>query len=248
MERSATDSGALGESVVFLHHFRDMPDHRQAGKVVYPLDEVLLLSLLAVLAGADGFTDIARFGAKKIDLLRRFRPFVDGAPPHDTLGDIFATLDAGAFQRCFVNWVAALTKTPAEVVAIDGKTLRRSYQKKGSKEPIHMVSAFAARQRLVLGQVKVNEKSNEIVAIPALLDMLAIEGAVVTIDAYGKAASRFRTYDSANCLALLSLYGRRWLPFQRPGSMRQRRRARRPTGASRLEPGKVSHGAAGPRG
>jgi len=110
---------------------------------------------------------------------------VDGAPPHDTLGDIFATLDAGAFQRCFVNWVAALTKTPAEVVAIDGKTLRRSYQKKGSKEPIHMVSAFAARQRLVLGQVKVNEKSNEIVAIPALLDMLAIEGAVVTIDAMG---------------------------------------------------------------
>jgi predicted transposase YbfD/YdcC len=185
VEQSAADGGALGESVVFLHHFKDMPDHRQAGKVVYPLDEVLLLSLLAVLAGADGFTDIARFGAKKIDLLRRFRPFLDGAPPHDTLGDIFATLDAGAFQRCFVNWVAALTKTPAEVVAIDGKTLRRSYQKKGSKQPIHMVSAFAARQRLVLGQVKVNEKSNEIVAIPALLDMLTIEGAVITIDAMG---------------------------------------------------------------
>jgi hypothetical protein len=113
MEQSATDSGALGETVVFLHHFNDLPDHRQPGKVIYPLDEVLLLSLLAVLAGADGFTDIARFGAKKIDLLRRFRPFVDGTPPHDTLGDIFATLDAGAFQRCFVNWVAALTKTSA---------------------------------------------------------------------------------------------------------------------------------------
>lgn len=180
MERFATEAGALGEAVVFLDYFNDMPDHRQPGKVVYPLDEVLLLSLLAVLAGADGFTDIARFGAKKIDLLRRFRPFADGAPPHDTLGDIFATLDAGAFQRCFVNWVAALTKTPAEVIAIDGKTLRRSYQKKGSKEPIHMVSAFAARQRLVLGQVKVNEKSNEIVAIPALLDMMMIEGAVIT--------------------------------------------------------------------
>jgi predicted transposase YbfD/YdcC len=185
MERSSTETGALGEAVVFLHHFKDMRDHRQAGKVVYPLDEVLLLSLLAVLAGADGFTDIARFGTKKIELLRRFRPFVDGTPPHDTLGDIFAALDAGAFQRCFVHWVAALTQTPAEVIAIDGKTLRRSYQKKGSKEPIHMVSAFAARQRLVLGQVKVNEKSNEIVAIPALLDMMAIEGAVVTIDAMG---------------------------------------------------------------
>src|SRR6516225_2824314 len=91
----------------------------------------------------------------------------------------------GAFQRCFVAWVSALTKTPAEVIAIDGKTLRRSYQKKGSKEPMHMVSAFAARQRLVMGQVAVAEKSNEIVAIPALLDMMAIEGAVVTIDAMG---------------------------------------------------------------
>jgi hypothetical protein len=84
--------------------------------VVYPLDGVLLLSLLSVLAGADGFMDIVRFGANKIDLLRRFCPFLDGAPPHDTLGDIFATLDAGAFQRCFVNWVSALTKTSAEVI------------------------------------------------------------------------------------------------------------------------------------
>ena len=82
-------------------------------------------------------------------------------------------------------WVAALTNTPAEVIAIDGKTSRRSYQKKGSKEAIHIVSAFAARQRIVLGQVKVDEKSNEIVAIPALLDMMSIEGAVVTIDAMG---------------------------------------------------------------
>ena len=90
-----------------------------------------------------------------------------------------------AFQRCFVAWVAALTDTAAEVIAIDGKTLRRSYQKKGGKAPIHMVSAFAARARLVLGQVKVADKSNEIVAIPALLDMMAIEGAIVTIDAIG---------------------------------------------------------------
>lgn len=95
-------------------------------------------------------------------------------PAHDHLGDVFATLDAQAFQRCFVAWVAALTKTSAEFIAIDGKTLRRSYQKKGSKEPIHMVLAFAARQRLVMGQVAVVEKSNEIVAIPALLDMGAV--------------------------------------------------------------------------
>lgn len=185
MATSETDTGALGETVVFLRYFNDLPDPRQRGKVTYPLNEVLLLCLLAVLAGAEAITDIARFGEKKLDLLRRFLPFRDGTPAHDHLGDILATLDAGKFQQCFVAWVAALTGTPADVIAIDGKTSRRAYQNKGAKAPIHMVSAFAARQRLVLGQVKVAEKSNEIVAIPKLLDMLAIEGAVVTIDAMG---------------------------------------------------------------
>jgi predicted transposase YbfD/YdcC len=185
MDDVAADCGAFGEAVVFLKYFRDMPDPRQPGKVTYPLDEVLLLCLLAVLAGAETFVDIARFGAKKLALLRRFRPFRDGTPSHDHLGDIFATLDAEQFQRCFVAWVAALTGTPEGVIAIDGKTSRRSYQKTGGKAPIHMVSAFAARQRLVLGQVKVAEKSNEIIAIPKLLDMLSIEGAIVTIDAMG---------------------------------------------------------------
>jgi predicted transposase YbfD/YdcC len=185
MADAVTDLGLIAETTVFLDYFKELPDPRQPGKVIYPLNEVLLLSLLAVLAGAETFCDIARFGEKKLVLLRRFLPFADGAPPHDRLGDIFAALDAKAFQSCFVAWVAALTNTPAQVIAIAGKTSRRSYQKKGSKEPIHMVSAFAARQRLVLGQVKVNEKSNEIVAIPALLEMMAIEGAVVTIDAMG---------------------------------------------------------------
>src|ERR1700681_2508913 len=185
MEAVAGEFAALSETVVFLNHFKDLPDPRQPGKIVYPLAEVLLLCLLAVLGGAETCVAIARFGEKKINLLRRFRPFRDGTPSHDHLGDIFATLDAEAFQRCFVAWVAGLTGAPADVIAIDGKTLRRSYQKKGAKAPIHMVSAFAARQRLVLGQVKVAEKSNEIVAIPKLLDMLAIEGAIVTIDAIG---------------------------------------------------------------
>src|SRR3954454_12430148 len=175
-------AGALGETIVFLDHFRSLPDPRQRGKVIYPLDEVLLLCLLPVLAGAESFVEIARFGTKKRALLRRFRPFADGTPSHDQLGDIFATLDAEKFQHCFVAWVASLTGAPAGVIAIAGKTVRRSYQEKGRKAAIHMVSAFAARQRLVLGQIKVAEKSNEIVAIPKLLDMLAIEGA---IDAMG---------------------------------------------------------------
>ena len=185
MDGMATADGVVFEAVVFLHHFKELPDPRQPGKVMYPLAEVLLLALLAVLAGAESFVDIARFGEKKLDLLRRFRPFQSGTPSHDQLGDIFAVLDAEQFQRCFVAWVAGMTGVPAGVIAIDGQTLRRSHQKKGGKAAIHMVSAFAARQRLVLGQVKVAEKSNEIIAIPKLLEMLAIDGAIVTIDAMG---------------------------------------------------------------
>ena len=184
LDNVAADCGALGEAVAFLRHFNDLPDPRQRAKVTYPLEEVLLLALLAVLAGAETFVEIARFGAKKLDLLRRFRPFLDGTPSHDHLGDIFAALDAEQFQRCFVAWVASLIGVPAGVVAIDGKTVRRSGGK-GAKGAIHMVSAFAAGQRLVLGQIKVAEKSNEIVAIPKLLDMLAVEGAIITIDAMG---------------------------------------------------------------
>jgi predicted transposase YbfD/YdcC len=183
MDAVAFDAEAVAEAVVFLSYFRDLTDNRQMAKVKYPLAEVLLLCLLAAIAGAETITDIARFGEKKLTLLRRFRPFLEGTPTHDHLGDILATLDADQFQRCFVAWVASLIGVPEGVVAIDGKTVRRS---KGiDKAAIHMVSAFAVRQRLVMGQVKVADKANEIVAIPKLLDMLAIEGAVVTIDAMG---------------------------------------------------------------
>jgi len=177
--------GAVKETTVFLSYFRDLPDYRQKGKVAYPLEEVLLLMLAAALAGAETVADIARFGRTKLSFLQRFRPFENGTPSHDQLGIILARLDQTAFQRCFVAWTAALTKTSAEVIAIDGKTMRRSYQKKGAEAPIHVVSAFAAGQRMVLGQTRVGDKSNEIVAIPALLELLAIEGAVVTIDAMG---------------------------------------------------------------
>jgi predicted transposase YbfD/YdcC len=177
--------GAVRETTVFLSYFEGLPDYRQKGKVAYPLDEVLLLLLAAALAGAETVVDIARFGRAKLSFLQRFRGFANGTPSHDQLGIILAKLEPAAFQRCFAAWTAALTKTSAEVIAIDGKTVRRSYRKKGADEPIHVVSAFAARQRMALGQTKVGDKSNEIVAIPALLDLLAIEGAVVTIDAMG---------------------------------------------------------------
>jgi predicted transposase YbfD/YdcC len=206
MDASASDAGIF-EATVFLSYFNDLLDPRQPGKVIYPLDEVLLLALLATLAGAEAFTDIARFGEKKLALLRRFRPFRDGTPPHDRIGDIFATLDAEQFQRCFVTWVAAVTGIPAGVIAIDGKTVRRSGRKRDGMAPIHMVSAFAARQRLVLGQVKVAEKSNEIVAIPKLLNLIAIEGAIVTIDAMGCQREIARTIRDKKADYVLALKG-----------------------------------------
>ncbi|MDE2582321.1 MAG: ISAs1 family transposase [Rhodospirillales bacterium] len=183
MDGTRADCGALAEAVVFLRHFKDLEDPRQQAKVNYPLEEILLVCLLAELAGAETITDIAVFGRKKLEMLRRFRPFANGTPAHDHLGDILAVLDPERFRRCFVAWVAALTGAPEGVIAIDGKTVRRSGNKRSGKAPIHMVSAFAGRQRLVLGQVQVAEKSNQIIATPTRLELLTIEGAIVTIDA-----------------------------------------------------------------
>ncbi len=176
---------AFAETVVFLRHFEDLEDPRQQGKVIYPLHEILLLCLTAVIAGAESVTAIALFGAKRLELLRRFAAFEDGTPADDHLGDILAALDAEQFQRCFAAWMTAVCGMPEGVIAIDGKTVRRSHNRAKATAALHMVSAFAAHQRLVLAQTKVVEKSNEIVAIPKLLDMLAIEGAIVTIDAMG---------------------------------------------------------------
>lgn len=169
----------------FLEHFAALEDGRQQSKVHFPLDEVLLLVLCGVISGANGWVEIATWGKKKLSFLRRFLPYTYGTPSHDQLGNIFAALDAKQFQECFINWVASLKKVLREVVAVDGKTLRRAFDKGGNQGYVHMVSAWCAEQRLVLGQTKVAEKSNEITAIPALLELLSIEGAIVTIDAMG---------------------------------------------------------------
>ena len=181
----ATAAQAFDQVVEFLESFEALEDHRQRAKVLYPLDEILLLVLLGVLAGCESWVEIAKFGEKKLDLLRRFRPYLDGTPSHDQLGDIFAVLDAAQFQSCFIGWVGKLTGLCADIIAIDGKTLRRSYQEGGAKAPIHMISAWSAGQSLVLGQAKVADKSNEITAIPQLLDLLTIKGSTITIDAMG---------------------------------------------------------------
>ena len=177
------DELTVFETIVFLGHFKDLPDIRMAGKVDYPMDEILLLCLAATVSGMTTVTGIAQFGLLKLEFLRRFRPYRNGTPAHDTLGDILASINPEAFQKCFVAFVSSLIDAPVDAICFDGKTMRAA-RKKGGKAA-HIVSAFAARERLVLGQVKVDEKSNEITAIPALLDALDVAGAVVTIDAMG---------------------------------------------------------------
>jgi hypothetical protein len=127
---TAAGCTAFNDTVVFPSRFNELKDSRRRGKVNYPLPDILLLCLLAVLAGAETITDIALFHRKKLDLLRRFRPFANGTPAHAHPGDILATLDPEQFQRCFVAWVAALTGIPEGDVSIDGKTARRSGHKR----------------------------------------------------------------------------------------------------------------------
>jgi predicted transposase YbfD/YdcC len=177
--------GSAFECASIIECFSGLDDPRQQGKVVYPLVEVLILVLLAAMAGADAFTEVERFGKVKRHWLKRFAPFAKGTPPHEALGDIFAALDFEAFQRSFAAWAARFIGVPEGVVAIDGKTARRTFKKAKGEAAIHMVTAYAVERRLVLGQVKTQEKSNEITAIPKLLDALSLAGATVTTDAMG---------------------------------------------------------------
>ena len=173
------------ETAGFIDHFSALEDPRQACKVVYPLDEILLLVLCAVLSGADDFVEIADWGRMRLALLRRFLPFEAGIPSHDTLNDVFNALDGDAFQACFVAWVDGLRAPGTEVIAVDGKTSRRTGDRRRGREPLHLVSAWASSQRLVLAQQAVAQASNEITAIPLLLEKLALSGALVSIDAIG---------------------------------------------------------------
>ena len=166
-----------------LDHFSALEDPRQAWKVVYPLPEILLCVLCATMAGADDFVEVERWANRKLDFLRRLLPFERGIPSHDTLNDVINALPAGLFSGCFVTWVASLRDGDPDIVAIDGKTSRRAHNRGKGRNPLHLVSAWSSRQRLVLGQQACAEKSNEITAIPLLLERLELTGALVTIDA-----------------------------------------------------------------
>ena len=164
-------------------HFAALEDPRQPGKVLYPLPEVMLLVLCATLSGAEDFVEVRFWGRAKLAFLRSLLPFKRGIPSHDTLNDVINALDPELFSACFIAWVEGLREDEPDIVALDGKTSRRA--RRGEDHPLHVVSAWATRQRLVLGQQAVGTKSNEIIAIPLLLERLQLTGALVTIDAMG---------------------------------------------------------------
>jgi predicted transposase YbfD/YdcC len=192
-----------------LDHFSALKDPRQGWRVVYPLPEILLLVLCATLSGMEDFVEIVLWGEQRVDFLRRFLAFERGVPSHDVLNDVFNALDAALFRRCFVSWVETLRDAEPEIIAIDGKTSRRSHARAKGREPLHLVSAWASRQRLVLAQEAVSDKSNEIVAIPLLLQHLVLTGALVTIDAIGTQVEIAKAITDAGGDYLLALKANR---------------------------------------
>ena len=173
------------KSVNLQDHFSELTDPRRR-KVTYPLTNVVVIAICAVICGADDFVAIAEFGRKKRKWLERFLDLKDGIPSHDRFNAIFAAIKPAEFEKCLLSWITALQEvTHGQVIAIDGKTLRRSFDAASSKAAIHMVSAWATANHISLGQVVTDEKSNEITAIPKLLEMLELSGSLVTIDAMG---------------------------------------------------------------
>ena len=169
-----------------LDHFAQLDDPRVERTRRHKLVDILAIAICATICGADSWVHIELFGKSKLTWFQTFLELPHGIPSHDTFGAVFARLDPVQLQNCFVSWTQAIAELlPGEVVAIDGKTARRSYDRADKKGAIHMVSAWAAQQSLTLGQVKTDEKSNEITAIPQLLELLDLNGCIVTIDAMG---------------------------------------------------------------
>ena len=171
----------------FLSHFDALEDPREdSHKVLHSFHDILVIAILGTICGADGWTEICEFAEAKIEWLETFLELPNGVPSHDTFGRIFALLDAETFEVCFLAWIESLSiDLKNEIIAIDGKSLRGSHDRKKQVKMLHIVSAWASNNRILLGQVKTAEKSNEITAIPELLDMINVEDSIVTIDAMG---------------------------------------------------------------
>lgn len=173
-------------SATIAERFADLEDPRVDRTKLHPLINILVIALCAAICGADGWVEVELFGESKREWFAKFLDLSNGIPSHDTFGRVFGLLDAEQFQHCFINWMKAVCDVlKGQVVAIDGKALRRSHNRTIGKDAIYMVSAWATENELVLGQVKVDDKSNEITAIPVLLELLELSECIVTIDAIG---------------------------------------------------------------
>ncbi|WP_293064600.1 MULTISPECIES: ISAs1 family transposase [unclassified Moorena] len=171
---------------LFLNHFGTLTDPRIDRSKKHLLIDIIAIAILAVISGADGWVGIETYGQAKYEWLSEFLDLPNGIPSHDTFSRVFARLNPEEFQQGFLNWVNSITKKlGVKVIAIDGKTLKQSYDRNQKQKALHIVSAWSDSHQLVLGQHKVKEKSNEITAIPQLLEMLSIEGSIITIDAMG---------------------------------------------------------------
>lgn len=171
----------------FKENFSQLPEPRRIskGNLIYPLEEILFLTISAVISGCNTWVSIEEFGKLKIDWLGKFYAYQNGTPSHDAISDLFSILDAKLFSECFMNWTKSVANiTDNEVVAFDGKTVR-GVGSTSRKYPLHIVTAFCTKNKISLGQVSVDDKSNEIVAIPKLLDLLTLKGCIVTTDAMG---------------------------------------------------------------
>jgi predicted transposase YbfD/YdcC len=187
MSLAVAEFGEKSRLRALLEHFSVIEDPREPWRVAHPLPEVLLLVVCGTIADCDDYETIAAWGEQRVDFLRRFLPYYHGVPGARWLTLLMNRIDPGLFSACFTAWVREVWPDRPELIAIDGKTSRRSHNRSAGKAPLHLVSAFATTSRLVLGQEAVDEKSNETSAIPLLLERLAaggaLKGAIVTIDA-----------------------------------------------------------------
>jgi predicted transposase YbfD/YdcC len=200
----------LNDNKSFQHYFFSLEDPRVDRTKFYPLIEILFVVICGSICGADSWRDYVDFGKSKLDYLKRFFPFTNGVPSKNTFARVMTAINAEKFKDKFLEWMKAIQINLQEVIALDGKALRHSFDNEIGQTPIYLVNAYATTLKLVLGQEKVSDKSNEITAIPELLNILEIKGAIISIDAMGcqkEIASKIRAKEADYLLALKGNHG-----------------------------------------